>query len=1371
MKKFAKVSAMLLAIVALFVPTLHASAKVVDATYIEAITADDDISRTIYTFGRYAFIGSISYADFVYAANGNAKHGVTDAELLYKDGSNAWKDLSTGSTVAKADVELDLLEIFNVDPESDAVQAAAADTETTLEEETVTERPVLSFTDEDDLVTVTFIVNGEKTNVKNVKIGTLLSKVIEDNDMNNSIEHVTVLSWKDADNNSVDLTTAKIEESATFTAVTETTKYTVSYVDPTGKIYDAVEVQYNTLLTTVPAPAADLTKVTFKGWFDSEDNQVTANSLTVTKDVTLTAKYTVKVTYVNSVNDSTILEDVVEYGEASTAPTNIKRTGYTLSWDKEVSEATENTTVTTVWTEKTQKVVLNRNTATTDTTMNDELEITFGKVGKNLVSIETLGWTKTGYTFAGWSTTSDGTVEYADEATISDLDEDLVLYAVWNADTHKVILYQNVSTADMTLDDTTTVTYDAAATNIKALPWTRTGYTFKGWSTTRDGKVLYKDQAEVSNLTEDLVLYAIWELGSWTIKFDANATTNAPATGTMSDINYSYSVNAQQVAIPANTITRTGYTFVGWDTNQNAVTPTYTYTPLVDTITYDIAAGAQTDVTLYAIWTAAKTFTVNTYYNAANGNRILVKTQTVDYGTNATAATAAEVNAEITSEVTEPTEILVLNDNTNTLIADSYKDIKANKDIDIKKVGQWAVEVYDKDPDTTGAIKYATIYVIKGKLLDSKDLKAVLTAQNLPESNTHFVKWMKDNAAAASTVWVVPTDALTADLKLYPEFAHDTYTVSFDSNGGSAVADYVVDLAINTTPATRVAVEPANPTMTGYTFAGWYSDEELTSAYNFATEVTSNITLYAKWVVNQYTVTFAYTDLADVKVDYNSKVTQPADPTLDDMIFVGWYKEDEFDNEFDFDAEVITNATTIYAKFIPATYTVTFNSNGGSAVASQTVNYNATATRPEDPTKTGSTFNKWVLSSDGTTEYEFTENVTANVTLKALWTTNQYTATFDLDGGNCAKCTEQKVNYNKTFTNPTETPVRTGYTFKEWQVDGVLYDFATKATKDITITAVWTQNKTTVSFNLNGGTVTDAIADQVVLSGNTITEPTVAPTRTGLTFAYWSTSATGDEYDFTAPLNTEITNDTVTLYAVYYATVDVVGQAGLTTTYGDIIVGKANALSDKLTAQFKTAVTGYTFAGWYTDNTYTTPFDTTAALTSNETVYGNWTENTYTLNINHFGSNTLNVTKKYTDEIVLASVDTDLNNHKGYTFQGYATEEGGEVVYAPNATVSKLVTSGTVTLYGVWTSAWNYTINFDANTGTGTQAAINTKFGETVTLPSGDDVTLTAPAGKVFDGWTTTKNDENTKVTSIKDYSGITENNGSVTLYAYWVGE
>ena len=255
------------------------------------------------------------------------------------------------------------------------------------------------------------------------------------------------------------------------------------------------------------------------------------------------------------------------------------------------------------------------------------------------------------------------------------------------------------------------------------------------------------------------------------------------------------------------------------------------------------------------------------------------------------------------------------------------------------------------------------------------------------------------------------------------------YTVTFNSNGGSAVAAQVV-------VSGGTALTPTAPNLTGSTFAGWYSDTALTTAFAFTTPITGNTTLYAKWTVNSYTVSFnsnGGSTVASQSIPYGSTATSPIAPTLTGSTFVAWYSDAALTTAFVFTTP-ITGNTTLYAKWTVNSYTVNFNSNGGSAVTGQTVNYNGIATTPAVPTLTGSTFAGWYSDAALATAFVFTTPITGNTTLYAKWTVNSYTITTTA-GANGSITPTTVANYGASAT-VTVTP-NAGYHLFSVLVDGI----------------------------------------------------------------------------------------------------------------------------------------------------------------------------------------------------------------------------------------------------------------------------------------------------------------------------------------------
>lgn len=294
--------------------------------------------------------------------------------------------------------------------------------------------------------------------------------------------------------------------------------------------------------------------------------------------------------------------------------------------------------------------------------------------------------------------------------------------------------------------------------------------------------------------------------------------------------------------------------------------------------------------------------------------------------------------------------------------------------------------------------------------------------------------------------------AISSDLSLYAKWTINQYTVTFNTNGGTAVPDLTEDYNAE-------ILAPVEPTKEGYTFDGWYSDAGLLTPYTFTTMPAQNITLYAKWNINQYTITFESnggSSVTAITQDFNTAVTEPTDPTKTDYTFSGWFTDDiTFENEYTFSTMPAQNIT-LYAKWISAasSVTVTFDSDGGSEVSQQILESGSLITEPSDPTKTGYTFVKWEDSFG--VEWNFAVNtVTENITLTAVWTINQYTISFNVDGGSSVSPITQ--DYDTAVVAPAD-PTKTDYTFGGWYSDAGLtsaYTFSTMPAQNIMVYAKW----------------------------------------------------------------------------------------------------------------------------------------------------------------------------------------------------------------------------------------------------------------------------------------------------------------------------
>ena len=192
------------------------------------------------------------------------------------------------------------------------------------------------------------------------------------------------------------------------------------------------------------------------------------------------------------------------------------------------------------------------------------------------------------------------------------------------------------------------------------------------------------------------------------------------------------------------------------------------------------------------------------------------------------------------------------------------------------------------------------------------------------------------------------------------------YTVTFQSEGGSEVASQI--------RANTPADQPADPTKEGYTFIGWYKGEE---KWNFADAVATDLTLTAKWQVNQYTITFKPENGGQdivIKQDYGTAITAPANPTKTGYTFAGWDKT--------IPTTMPAGDMTITARWTVNQYTITFKpENGGQDIVIKQ-DYGTAITAPANPTKTGYTFAGWDKTIPTTMP-------AGDMTITARWTENR----------------------------------------------------------------------------------------------------------------------------------------------------------------------------------------------------------------------------------------------------------------------------------------------------------------------------------------------------------------------------------------------
>ena len=269
-----------------------------------------------------------------------------------------------------------------------------------------------------------------------------------------------------------------------------------------------------------------------------------------------------------------------------------------------------------------------------------------------------------------------------------------------------------------------------------------------------------------------------------------------------------------------------------------------------------------------------------------------------------------------------------------------------------------------------------------------------------------------------------------------------TYTITFNTDGGSIMESIEINKG-----ETLENIE--TPVKEGYLFVNWLQDG---IEYKSTTPVQNDLNLTANWVEapdvsNYYQVTFiSGGEIEKVSVKENEPVTAPPAKEIENYIFGGWYSGEE---EFDLETPITKNIA-LTAKYELNLVTVTYELDGGIGLAVETIPRNSTLKVPSQPFKSGYKFLKWMANGD---EFSFDTPIEENITLTAIWEEIEYiTITFDTDGGTEIEELELE-KYSKLIA--VETPIKEGYIFVEWQLDGVKYDLDTPIENNITIKAIY----------------------------------------------------------------------------------------------------------------------------------------------------------------------------------------------------------------------------------------------------------------------------------------------------------------------------
>ena len=719
-------------------------------------------------------------------------------------------------------------------------------------------------------------------------------------------------------------------------------KYNVTFDLNNGDVNVVKEFKYNEKITPIDEPSKSNYK--FVGWYLEEELFDFENTHMPSKNIILTAKYLKRVDIV-FITSNTIYEKLSGYEteDIETVIIEPSKEGYRFAgWYLDADFKQEfnlekfpnsNVKVYAKFDVISYNITFDLNGAT------GENRVVNVNYDQDLLAIKCEGVLR-GYKFVGWNTKSDGTgTTYSINKNLKNIStEDITLYAIWeqieytltinlNNDKEDVVrilhyndviekvedpikensefvgwfTYENKEIVEFSFDNATMPDYDLTIfakyqgevaivfivdeisyqtimgheneeITTEIIAPTKDGYMFGGWYLDSNFEQAYNLE---SFPTKDTNVYGKWEANTITVNFNGNGSTK----GEMVSQEIIYNSNTP---LNKNVFERTGYTFIGWDANQNASIPTY-----IDGYAENIVSNGE--VTLYAIW-KQNNYTVT--INLNNGQEDIVKTLHYD---------------DLIGNVNDP-------------LKEGYKFIGwylANgQNIDLATY---------KMPNDNIIIHAEYLKGVQISFIVDGLVKEVLTGyetenissnpSNPTKTGYTFKGWYLDGEFNEEyNLETFPSE----NISIYGKLEANNIVVKFDGNGSTSgsMANQIITYDSNT---------PLNKNgyiRTGYTFIGWNTDKSAITAiytdeYNENIISDGEVTLYAIWSKITYTITFNSNNHGETPASLKGVTELPSVlPVLieEGYIFIGWYYDGDL-TKLACVNDVITSNVTLYAKW------------------------------------------------------------------------------------------------------------------------------------------------------------------------------------------------------------------------------------------------------------------------------------------------------------------------------------------------------------------------------------------------------------------------------------------------------------------------
>lgn len=1028
-------------------------------------------------------------------------------------------------------------------------------------------------------------------------------------------------------------------------------------------------------------------------------------------------------------------------------------------------------------------------------------------------------FTRTGYTFVGWSTTPNGSAIYADQSQYTmGPASSYTLYAVWRANINELVFDSNGGEGEMEVQKAAT----NSTVTLKENAFTRAGYTFAGWTTSPSGSVIYADQSQYTMDTESTVtLYAVWEPTLYSIEYilDGGTADGNPDAYTVEDDSFTLNnpvragyifagwkdsdegeptlnitipcgsignriyiavwtpnenrlifhahngsgitdeqiIHTDETAVlKLNTFSRNGYTFAGWAEEENG-----------DIVYADgdyYTMGTQSEYHLYAVWEAVSysiVYELNGGTAEDNPDYYTIESQsfTLNVPTRAGYTFAGWTGTDIEEAI-----------QTVTITQGSWGDREF--------AATWTANRNSIIFDPNGGVGEMPEQII------STDSSVPLTANLFTRAGYSFVGWA--TAPEGDVVYADSSDYLMgteAQYTLYAVWSPNLNSLSFDGNG--ADGGRMEDIFAHTD---EVIMLPENTyAKTGYTFIGWATEQNGEVAYGDGAQCTVGTevayTLYAVWAANEYLVTLDAVggEVAEdtVAVQYDSAYQLPV-PFRTGYAFIGWYDGtgESAVAYTDSQGNSLQNWTETYDKILYAKYTpnlnvIIFNANGGTGDMANATGYSDSDVRlpANNYTYNGYEFIGWSDSADGRVLYYdrdlYPMGTNSSYILYALWKPAKVDS--DLDGYTAIYTAEDLDAIRNNLSGKYYLAADINLDGVEWEPIGTT-DNPFTGTFDGCGHAILNMNnvkQATLSYN-----------DRVLgihATGSTATQYyyTVASYGAGL-FGYNSGTIKNLDVihlDITVQCsynNNDVDNSYRRTWRYYAGGVSAYSNGIIENCYTD---GTILLSSNSDNHRYSGGVVGRVGNEGNILNCranvsissvragYLGPIfgDTAVAKHTEELA----TPIVESVNIIKYATTSGTYATQWVPGRSIVNLYSAVEKRDGYTFGGWALTEGGEKVYDAGDEFYFEEGQNEITLYPVWLP---HKIVFDSNGGSGAMESLVVEPNTSVALPN---CSFNSPSGFYFVGWSTEKGGEAEYVAG-QQFTMPSEDIFTVTLYAVW---